>query len=90
MFPFLVENNLIEQEDLVADFEMRQRLSKNNKGEFIELADFPEKSFKISNTKKIHTQERELSAIHFKWLAILVFLTLVLEWFFRKRLSGKP
>ncbi len=87
---FLVENNLIEQEDLVADFEMLQRLSKNNKGEFIELADFPEKSFKISNTKKIHTQERELSAIHFKWLAILVFLTLVLEWFFRKRLSGKP
>lgn len=87
---FLVENNLIEQENLVAGFGLLQNLSKNNQGEFIEVSDFSESSFSISSTEKIHTQERELSAIHFKWLAILLFITLFLEWFFRKRLTGKP
>ena len=86
----MVENSLLEQENLVANYDMLKQIAENNSGNFVTFTQFNTSVFDVSSTEKIHTQERELSAIHLKLLAIILLICLFFEWFIRKRLTGKP
>ncbi len=85
---FIVKENMIEQTNLIADYNMLYKLSINSNGKqidkynIVDLVNIIEENTNIAPVVYIQKTLREL--IHLKWLFVLLAFMLGAEWFFRK------
>ncbi|MGC4022521.1 MAG: BatA domain-containing protein [Cyclobacteriaceae bacterium] len=88
---FLVIQQNIEPQNLVADFGLLRKLSQNSGGSFYRA---DEASKLISDFKKteakalIHSEDSMNPLIHLKWLFLILLLLISAEWFLRKYLGS--
>ncbi len=85
---FIVKENLIEQTNLIANYNMLYKLSVNTNGKQIDKRNIGE-LFKIIEDNAniasiVYTQKTLRELIHIKWLFVFLALMLATEWFLRK------
>lgn len=85
---FIVKENLIEQTNLMADYNMLYKLSLNSDGKYLNKERINELVTEIESNTSIsaiaYSQKVLKDLIHLKWLLMLFVIILTLEWFLRK------
>ncbi len=78
----------LEQLESRANHQLLYSLSYENGGRMFYLEEFTSLMDELANTEKTiktYSKEEQSDLIHSKWIAILLFVFLSLEWFLRKR-----
>jgi hypothetical protein len=88
---FLVTEQNIEPQNLVADFGLLRKLSQNSGGKFYRQGAWSTllTDIKLREPKAvIHSEESFNPLIHVKWFFLLLLVLVSTEWFLRKYLGG--
>jgi hypothetical protein len=85
---FIVIENISEQLNLLADYNLLYRLSKNTGGELVKKEDVLTLKDKIEQNTKISTLEYSTKSVKelvdIKWILFILLIIITMEWFFRK------
>jgi len=85
---FIIKESMLEQSDLVADYNLLYKLSLQSNGKMFDKSDLDKLLTEIENNVNIkpviYTQKTLKELIDLKWLFAIFILLLTIEWFFRK------
>ncbi|HMP98455.1 MAG TPA: hypothetical protein PKC24_01655 [Cyclobacteriaceae bacterium] len=89
---FIVAEQNLEQQNLVADFDLLRKLAANTGAKFYEIGNIHalEEELKqgLDARPLLRTQESFMPLINLKWLFFMLLLLVSLEWFMRKYLGS--
>lgn len=85
---FVIKSMQLEELNLLANFDLLNKLSQRTKGEFSFLEgknqNFVKSILKKQPQELIHSTEQELEIIHFQWICYLLIFLVSIEWTIRK------